>query len=140
VEESPEPVIASADPNQLRQVLLNLLINALDAQPRGGEVRITAGIERANPKDPQLLMTIVDDGQGIPPSVGERIFEPFVSTKESGLGLGLSICRRIVEAHGGTLSAANRPTGGAIFTLRFPIRSFLAVQEERDLPAFSLKS
>jgi signal transduction histidine kinase len=140
VEEPPEPVIASADPNQLRQVLLNLLFNALDAQPRGGEVRIAARIDRANRIDPHLLMTVTDDGQGIPPSVGDRIFEPFVSTKESGLGLGLSICRRIIEAHGGTLTAANRPTGGAIFTLRFPIRSSSVLPEQREAPEFSVRS
>jgi two-component system sensor histidine kinase HydH len=132
-----EPVIASADPNQLRQVLLNLLINALDAQPWGGEVLVVAKIDRANTHDPQLLMTVTDKGPGLPQGVGERIFEPFVSTKESGLGLGLSICRRIVEAHGGTLAAATQPSGGAVFTLRFPTRSFLALQENRVVSAVS---
>jgi two-component system sensor histidine kinase HydH len=140
IEEPAEPVIASADPNQLRQVLLNLVFNALDAQPRGGEVRIAARIDRTNSKDPHLLMTVADEGQGIPPSVGERIFEPFVSTKESGLGLGLSICRRIVEAHGGTLSAANRQSGGAVFTLRFPIRSSSILQEQPELPEYASKN
>jgi signal transduction histidine kinase len=139
IDEPPEPVIASADPNQLRQVLLNLLFNALDAQPRGGEVQVAVRIDRSSPKDPQLQMTVADNGQGIPPSVGERIFEPFVSTKESGLGLGLSICRRIVEAHGGTLTVANRPTGGAVFTLRFPIRSSSVLQVERERPVLSMK-
>jgi two-component system, NtrC family, sensor histidine kinase HydH len=139
IDEPLEPVTASADPNQLRQVLLNLLFNALDAQPRGGEVQIAARLDRTNPRDPQLLMTVSDDGPGVPPSVGDRIFEPFVSTKESGLGLGLSICRRIVEAHGGTLTAANRPTGGAIFTLRFPIRSASVLPEQRDCPELSAK-
>jgi signal transduction histidine kinase len=133
-------VIASADPNQLRQVFLNLLFNALDAQPRGGEVRIAARIDLTNSKDPQLLMTVSDDGPGIPPGVGERIFEPFVSTKESGLGLGLSICRRIIEAHGGTLTASNRLKGGAVFTLRFPIRSPLALQEQPEIPELALKN
>lgn len=130
IEEPGEPVIASADPNQLRQVLLNLLFNALDAQPRGGEVHVAAAIEGES--DPHLVMTVTDNGPGLPANVGERIFEPFVSTKESGLGLGLSICRRIVEAHGGNLTAANRPQGGAIFTLRFPTRSSLALREERQ--------
>jgi signal transduction histidine kinase len=140
LEESLEPVIASADPNQLRQVLLNLLFNALDAQPRGGRVRIAARIDRNSPREPQLLLTVSDDGPGLLPSVGDRIFEPFVSTKESGLGLGLSICRRIAEAHGGTLTAANRPTGGAVFTLRFPIRASAVLQEQREHSALSLKN
>ena len=130
VEEPAEHVIASADPNQLRQVLLNLLFNALDAQPRGGEVRVAAAVEGA--EDPQLAMTVADNGSGLPLGVGERIFEPFVSTKESGLGLGLSICRRIIEAHGGSLTAANRPQGGAIFTLRFPTRSSPVLREVRE--------
>lgn len=118
----PDPVIASADPNQLRQVLLNLLINALDALPRGGEVRVAVHLEPAESRGTQLVLTLSDTGEGLPTGVGDRIFEPFVSTKESGLGLGLSICRRIAESHGGTLTAANGPAGGAIFTLRFPTR------------------
>lgn len=136
VEEPPEPVIASADPNQLRQVLLNLVINALDAQPRGGAVRIAASLERGSAREPQLVIAVADDGPGIPPGVGEKLFEPFFSTKESGLGLGLSICRRIVEAHGGTIFASSSASGGAIFTLRFPIRSTQLRQEKRESPAF----
>ncbi|MCE9561583.1 MAG: histidine kinase [Planctomycetes bacterium] len=112
------PIIVSADPNQLRQVFFNLLFNAFDAQPKGGEIRIGLRIEQA--PEPTMVMTVADAGSGIAPGVAERIFEPFVSTKESGLGLGLSICRRIVDAHGGTLSASNRPGGGAVFTLRLP--------------------
>jgi two-component system, NtrC family, sensor histidine kinase HydH len=139
IEQPTEPVIVSADPNQLRQVLLNLLFNAIDAQPRGGEVRVAAKIESENSSYPQLLLTVTDNGPGLPPSVGERIFEPFVSTKESGLGLGLSICRRIAEAHGGTLTAANRPTGGAIFTLRFPTHSSVVLREDRELLGCSPK-
>jgi signal transduction histidine kinase len=120
VEQTQEPVIARADPNQLQQILLNLLLNALDAQPSGGEVQITAKIVPAAPDGQQFILTIQDRGPGLPAQVGDRIFEPFVSTKESGLGLGLSICRRIAEAHGGTLTAANRLDGGAAFTLRIP--------------------
>lgn len=140
VEQPDEPVTVNADPNQLRQVLLNLLFNALDAQPRGGEVRIAARIDRANPNDPQLILNVMDNGTGLPPAVGERIFEPFVSTKESGLGLGLSICRRIAEAHGGTLTAANRPTGGAVFTLRFPSHSSGVFREDGERLSCSPKA
>ncbi len=106
---------AHADPNQLRQVLYNLVYNALDAQPGGGEVRVTAvdvggGVE----------LCVEDRGGGPPADLGERIFDPFVSTKPTGVGLGLSICRRIVESHGGAIRAAARPGGGAVFTLRLP--------------------
>lgn len=113
------PVVVSADPNQLRQVFLNLLINALDAQPKGGSIELGVRVDRSA-GEPAVVLTVADAGPGIAPGVADRIFEPFVSTKESGLGLGLSICRRIAEAHGGTLSAGDRPGGGAVFTLRLP--------------------
>jgi two-component system sensor histidine kinase HydH len=119
VEPVAEPVVVSADPNQLRQVFLNLLFNAVEAQPDGGKVRVGVGIDRPTPADRHLIVTVTDAGPGLP-DLGEKIFEPFVSTKESGLGLGLSICRRIAEAHGGTLTAATLPGGGAVFTLRIP--------------------
>lgn len=127
VEPADGPVVANADPNQLRQVMLNLLINALDAQPRGGEVRVSVRLERRPAGESLLLLTVADAGPGVAPGVADRIFEPFVSTKESGLGLGLSICRRIAESHGGTLTAADRPGGGAVFTLRLPA----GVREDR---------
>lgn len=107
------PVDLPADPNLLRQVLFNLMINALEAQPGGGWVRV-----RIDDDPTSAVLTVEDGGTGLPEDLGDRIFEPFVSTKESGLGLGLSICRRIVEAHGGTLQAVDGPHGGASFTLR----------------------
>jgi signal transduction histidine kinase len=111
------PVFAIVDPRQVRQVLLNLLLNALDAVQAGpGDivVRLATGL------DGEILLTVRDNGPGIPESLGSRIFTPFVTTKEAGLGLGLSICKRIAEAHGGEMLATNRPEGGAEFTLRLP--------------------
>jgi signal transduction histidine kinase len=69
-----------------------------------------------------LQIDVEDQGPGLPADMGERIFQPFVSTKDSGTGLGLAICKRIVEDHGGTIAAANRPEGGAVFTVTLPIR------------------
>jgi two-component system sensor histidine kinase HydH len=116
------PVTTSADPNQLHQLVYNLLYNALDAQPRGGGIRIRASAESAPPSGGrELVLRVEDEGGGLPPGLGERIFEPFVSTKETGLGLGLSICRRIVDAHGGRIGAEPRPAGGAVFTVRLPL-------------------
>jgi len=114
-------VTALVDPNQLRQVLFNLLFNALDAQPNGGHISVSATTER-NPSGSlkQLVLRVEDGGPGLPEELGERIFEPFVSTKESGVGLGLSICRRIVESHGGTLVAERAAGGGAVFVLSLP--------------------
>src|SRR5262249_21102502 len=116
----PATVVVEADFGQIRQVVLNLLLNALDAVPQGGTVwvRLAAPDTEA---DGWLTLQVADTGPGLPGQLGQQIFEPFVSTKETGLGLGLSICKRIVEAHGGTLGAANRPEGGACFTVRLPI-------------------
>jgi signal transduction histidine kinase len=68
-----------------------------------------------------VAIEVADDGPGLPAVLGERIFEPFVTTKETGPGLGLSICRRIAEAHGGSIVAADRPGGGASFVVRLPL-------------------
>jgi signal transduction histidine kinase len=111
-----------ADPIQIRQVLLNLLLNALDALPHGGTVRVTSEIVGSE-SEPWLVMKVADNGPGIPSDEADRIFEPFVSTKETGTGLGLPICRRIVEAHGGTIAVENGTAGGAEFAVRLPIGS-----------------
>jgi signal transduction histidine kinase len=108
---------ATLDPGQFRQVLLNLLLNALDVVPAGGLVCVRLETDSTG----QLSLEVSDTGRGLPAALGSRIFAPFVTTKETGLGLGLSICKRIVEAHGGAISAANRPEGGAVFTVRLPL-------------------
>jgi signal transduction histidine kinase len=110
----PAPAVAAVDPGQIRQVILNLVLNALEAG--GGSVEVSL----AGDGDGGLALRVADRGCGLPAALGERIFDPFTTTKETGLGLGLSICRRIAAAHGGTLDAANRAGGGAVFTLRLP--------------------
>jgi signal transduction histidine kinase len=116
------PVLIQADAGQVRQVILNLLLNALDAVPRGGVIRLEIDSPAASAEvdGRWLTLRVSDTGSGLPAELGRRIFEPFVSTKETGLGLGLSICQRIVEAHEGKIEAANRPEGGAVFTVRLP--------------------
>ena len=121
VEQATGPTVASADPNQIRQVLFNLLFNALDTQPQGGRIGIRVSSDAAADGNPELVVAVEDDGPGLPADLGERVFDPFVSTKETGLGLGLSICRRIAETHGGSLTAAAATTGGTVFTLRLPV-------------------
>ncbi len=113
----PRPVELEIDPNQIQQVLVNLLLNALDALPQGGGVRVevVAPAGQSN-----VEVRVRDDGPGIAAEVLKRLFEPFVSTKETGLGLGLSICRRLVEAHGGVIHGGNAPEGGAVFTFTLP--------------------
>lgn len=120
VEADAESTVASADPNQVRQVLFNLLFNALDAQPGGGHVTVRVGMDHGAGGDPEVVVAVTDGGPGLPPELSDRVFEPFVSTKESGLGLGLSICKRIAETHGGGLTAVSSPHG-ATFTLRLPV-------------------
>jgi signal transduction histidine kinase len=110
------PVPADVDSAQMRTVLVNLCLNALDAMPRGGRLEINL---ESSPSA-GVRLCVADTGTGIAPEIAERLFQPFITTKETGTGLGLSISRRIVEEHGGTLSAANRPAGGACFTIMLP--------------------
>jgi C4-dicarboxylate-specific signal transduction histidine kinase len=109
------PVLA--DRVQLQQVLLNLLLNACDAvgaKPRA-QRRLTIVV--ATIEEGAVQLSLADQGTGIPEELLSRAFEPFVTTKAHGLGLGLAICRSIVTAHGGRLWAENNPEGGATFHL-----------------------
>jgi signal transduction histidine kinase len=115
---APGTVELFIDTEQVHQVLVNLLLNALDALPQGGLVQLSVRDERTSAG--VVTVRVQDDGPGIPPRVFERLFEPFVSSKETGLGLGLSICQRLVEAHGGTITGENLPEGGAAFTFTLP--------------------
>lgn len=117
----PGPVMVHADANRLRQSLLNLLLNALDASPRDGEIQVTLSVANDDQQGRRCELRVADEGPGIPPEARNRIFEPFYSTKETGLGLGLPICQRVIEAHQGTIEVRNRPEGGAEFLVRLPL-------------------
>jgi PAS domain S-box-containing protein len=108
---------------QLQQVMLNLLLNACEAMSikTSAERRLT--MSTALDGDGFLLASIADRGSGVPPDAADRLFEPFFTTKPQGLGLGLSICRSIIAAHGGRLWADNNADGGATFTLALPPRN-----------------
>jgi signal transduction histidine kinase len=110
-----EPVWMEADAGQVRQVVYNLLLNALEALQDGGSVRLA--LEAAGR---WVVVRVTDTGPGLPAGLGDDVFTPFVSTKPTGIGVGLSICKRIAEAHGGAITAADRPGGGAVFTVRLP--------------------
>jgi signal transduction histidine kinase len=117
---APGLATAAGEPIYLQQVLLNLMLNgvaAVAAQPP--ELRRVRVQTLSN--DGLLELVVSDTGHGIPQDLVETIFEPFVTTKEHGLGVGLSIARSIVEAHGGRIEAANNPGGGASFRVRLPI-------------------
>ena len=111
-----KPLPAAVDRDQFLSLLTNLLFNAIEAAPPGGEVRV-AGTVCANAN---LELTVSDTGPGIDPLIAERLFTPFTTTKPTGTGLGLTVARRVAHEHEGTLTAANRPEGGACFTLRLP--------------------
>jgi signal transduction histidine kinase len=102
----------------LHQVVLNLAKNAIEAMPKGGRVDLrAAGLPDA------VTIEVADTGPGIPPEVLPKLFEPFYSLKAvgQGTGLGLVICRDLVEKQGGSIAAANRPDGGAVFMVRIPV-------------------
>jgi signal transduction histidine kinase len=111
----PQGLTALADPDMLRRAVLNLLLNALDALPAGGDLVITACRTSVG-----LEIEIADSGPGVPAPLIDRLFEPFFTTKGGGTGLGLSIVERIAAAHGGRATVANCPEGGAAFTLILP--------------------
>ena len=107
------PVLVVGD--QLKQVFLNLILNAVEAMPGGGRLFI-----RGYCLDDDVVVTFGDTGPGIAPEDMGQMFEPFFSTKHSGSGLGLAVSQEIVSNHGGVLSAANQPEGGALFSLTLP--------------------
>ena len=110
------------DRAQLQQVLINLMLNSMEAMqvtPGADVRRLTLSTRREAGE--RLSLRIDDVGPGLPPQAPESVFAPFYSTKQCGLGLGLSISRELVQAHGGTLQAANRPGGGASFVLNLPL-------------------
>ena len=111
-----------SDPLLLHQAFLNIVMNAeqaVSAAGRGGRIAITTSVDRSGDR---IVASVRDTGGGIPPDVLSRIFEPFYTTKDvgKGTGLGLAIAYGIVQEHGGQITAANHPEGGAIFTVELP--------------------
>ncbi|PNG56833.1 MULTISPECIES: ATP-binding protein [unclassified Variovorax] len=114
------PVSVQAEPVALEQIVHNLLMNALQALDElpAGERQLRLAVER---QDGQGVLRVSDNGRGIAPELLARIFEPFFSTREGGLGLGLSLCETLAGAMGGSLSAEPEQPRGARFTLRLPL-------------------
>jgi signal transduction histidine kinase len=108
-------LLISADQAMLRRAVMNLVLNACDAMPNGGELVIT-GCDGAN----GVELEIADSGVGLSEAAKKQAFEPFFSTKQDNAGLGLAIVERIARAHGGRVRCANCPEGGAAFTLSLP--------------------
>lgn len=112
-----EDLLMNGDQNQLKQVFINLIKNAVESMPDGGKVDIIAKAEREG-----ILVTIRDEGVGIPESVMKRIGEPFLTTKEKGTGLGLMVTFNILENHNGTINVDSQPEKGTVFHIMFPAK------------------
>jgi signal transduction histidine kinase len=134
VDEPNEPLMVRVDAELVRQALLNLLLNAMQAMPQGGKLRLTLR------RDHQFaVVEITDEGEGIPPEILPRIFELYFTTKPKGSGIGLAMTYRILQMHGGALDVRSNATPlaadrGTTFTLRLPIAAGSA-QEVRKAPA-----
>ncbi|MBL8880217.1 MAG: hypothetical protein JNG88_13950 [Phycisphaerales bacterium] len=111
----PADIHVSADGDGLKRVLINLITNAVEVAPSGSSVEISASVACD-----EARIAVRDRGAGLPDELIDRVFDPFVTTKASGTGLGLTIAHRLVEAHGGTIVARNRTAGGAEFEIRLP--------------------
>ncbi|MFT6009282.1 MAG: two-component system sensor kinase FixL, partial [Parasphingorhabdus sp.] len=100
---------------QIQQVMVNLMRNAIEAMADSAEKKLHIGVTSVD--DERVEIAVSDTGSGIDPELGEHIFDPFASTKGDGMGLGLSICRTIIESHGGTIHAEPNPESGTIFRI-----------------------
>jgi two-component system sensor histidine kinase HydH len=115
-----------ADAQQLRQVFLNLTINAFDAMAQGGRLQVSTSLRRSTRRGVAaafLEIRFRDDGLGIPPADLRNLFIPFFTTKEKGTGLGLPISQRIIENHGGTIEVRSQPGSGSTFTVLLPVEA-----------------
>jgi len=115
-----------ADAQQLRQVFLNLTINAFDAMAQGGRLQVSTSLRRSTRRGASaafLEIRFRDDGVGIPPADLRNLFIPFFTTKEKGTGLGLPISQRIIENHGGTIEVRSQPGSGSTFTVLLPVEA-----------------
>lgn len=108
--------IVSCDPQKITQALVNLVQNAIEASPSGSHVRVALRNDNAN-----VVIEVADLGQGIAPSVKEKLFQPGFTTKERGTGIGLVVARSVIEQHGGRLAIENRPAGGCAATVTLPL-------------------
>ena len=135
--ESALPPVAM-DREQMKQVLLNLILNALQAMPGGGKLRIEAALApfgEGEKTGQAVEIRVQDTGGGIPAEIQGRIFEPFFSTKEEGIGLGLSVAQRIVEEHQGKIRVESREGEGTVFSIVLPLREYGGQTGGRELGA-----
>lgn len=112
-----------ANPDQLTQVFMNLVLNAIDAMPGGGRLTIALAVDRSRAEAPAIRVAVTDTGTGIAPEVLPRIFEPFYTTKPDGTGLGLAISFEIIKSLGGEITVTSQLGTGTTFTVILPLRT-----------------
>jgi signal transduction histidine kinase/putative methionine-R-sulfoxide reductase with GAF domain len=117
------------DREQMKQVILNLLLNAVQAMPKGGHLKLEGKISE---DDGWIKLSVKDSGVGIPDEDLDRLFDPFFSTKEGGIGLGLSIAHRIIDQHNGKIEVESGPGNGTLFTVWLPIHNESMNKEFRN--------
>ena len=110
------PLTVTVDPQQFRQAIWNLCLNAVQAMPEGGELRVGASVH-----DGRLEVRVTDTGEGITTEDLPHVFEPFFSTKDQGTGLGLALVHRIVQDHGGDVEVQSVPGAGTTFVVSVPV-------------------
>jgi signal transduction histidine kinase len=120
--------IIAGDTELLKQVSMNILMNAVQAMPRGGKIEISMASN-----DEYVSVYIVDEGEGISPEYAEKIFDPFFSTKDTGTGLGLAIAHKIMQCHDGLIKASRNDDKGSTFSLLFPVRRSTVFMEKENL-------
>ena len=134
VELAPDLPLVSVDPVLIEQVLANLLENAAKYTPAGTPIEIRARLDQE-----RMTVEVADRGPGIPAGDEARLFDKFyrvhAESAQSGVGLGLAICKAIVDAHGGRITAANRADGGAVFRLELPAGTPPSIEAEPAVPA-----
>ena len=138
--------LVDIDPGQMSQVIQNIILNAREAMPDGGNIRITVENSSESVSEKSFwvrvlyALSITDNGPGISPDVIDRLFDPYFTTKNKGTGLGLSICHSIITQHGGLITVSSPPGSGAVFTILLPAsRSHIDAQEQEVAIALSCK-
>jgi two-component system NtrC family sensor kinase len=123
--------------DQLIQVLLNLIMNAIDAMSGGGSLCLRTTVSSVQPasdhlpaSEAYLVIEVADNGKGINPELQERIFDPFFTTRADGTGLGLAISRKIIAQHDGIIRVQSAPNNGSTFTILLPFRQEMANAKE----------
>jgi signal transduction histidine kinase len=106
-----------ADFQLLKRVLINLVTNSVQAMPEGGKITLTAKVD----SEGHVLISVKDTGIGIPEEIKPQIFTPLFTTKPRGQGFGLAVCKRVIEAHGGTISFESKKSKGTKFTIQFTV-------------------